>query len=67
MLRLISPLAMRLAAAAISLSWLIEASLIPLDFAQARFRCVHDFGERAELLEQGFGQGLGIAPGQRRE
>ena len=31
------------------------------DFAQARFRCVHDFGERTEGLEQRLGQRLDVA------
>jgi hypothetical protein len=60
-------LATRLAAAASSLIWLIEASPMPVDLAQARDRRVNDFGERAELFQQRFRQRLGVAPGQGRE
>ena len=40
---------------------------MPVDFAQARFRRVDDFGKGAEFLQQRLCQRFGVAAGQRRE
>ena len=64
MLRLISPLAMRLGGGRDQLELVDRGILDPVDFAQARVRRVNDFGKRAEFLQQRFGQRLGVAAGQ---
>src|SRR5258705_9657239 len=52
---------MRLAAAAISLSWVTVLSPDSIDFPQARLRRMNDFRERTEFLDQRLGQRLDVA------
>ncbi len=59
-----SPLAMRLATAAIRLDVGDGLFAEPVDFLQPGLRRVNDFGERAELIDQRFGQRLDVAARQ---